>query len=768
MEVSDTLGLKSILVEDYEIIRVLGSGGFGNTYLALDKQLNREVAIKEFYPREIALREDQTTVRVKGARFEGSFNWGMERFVQEARLLAKFRHSNIVRVFRTFDANNTSYIVLDYVRGADLEAWLKELGRRPTQDEMDLLLEPLLDALSFVHAAGILHRDIKPANICVREETGDPVLLDFGASKYSMSEMTGTTAAIVSRGYSPYEAYAADSKKQGAWTDIYGLGATVYRALTNEPPPEATERLLDDTMVTLKSQAQTLQGYRPEFLAAVDWALSVQPASRPQNVADWRTRIFAGRDSAIKTWESEQRRLGGNTEMIPGGGAAARTGADGGAQSAASQRTGKRRPLALVLGSLVALAGAGAIGAWQLELVDRKWLAGAGQSATAPSSSSGGTREANAVGPAPATAPIAAPPVKTADAANVAAASSPRPDPRARTLGTEGDGQTVTALAVSPDGRTIIGGGLRGSLRLWDTASGRQNDERKPTAESFLAVDFANAADQSILAVTADGTLRSWDADLQSPKLVSNASLPNGFILALAYSMKSRDIVTVATSEKLTQIARWRTDIQTPIEKYDLGYMIRAAAIARAADLAVVVKADETIEGFRYMSEQPAERYAFVTPATDWTTSVAVTPDARLLARGGHYQTVQIYDIGKKRALHEIRLGEQRQMQTRGLAFSPDGKQLAIDYQRISDRALQNWICVVSTDSGHVLLDIESDNGNARGLSFVPNGNGSYGLAVAQAGTVRICDATSTCQFTDQLVEQSVAQPSAPRKVCMR
>jgi serine/threonine protein kinase len=251
------------LVGEYKIIRVLGSGGFGNTYLAVDHNLSREVAIKEFFrvTSPFARIKPPSVSRARSSRTTSS--GVLDRFVQEAKLLAKFRHPNIVRVFRTFEANHTSYIVLDYVRRANVEAWLQRLKRRPTQQELDELVAPLTDALALLLEAKVLHRDIKPANICIREETGDPVLLDFGASKYSMSEMTGTTAAIVSRGYSPYEAYASDSKQQGAWTDIYALGATLYRALTDGPPPEATERLLNDTIVPLRSQP--LQGCGRSF-----------------------------------------------------------------------------------------------------------------------------------------------------------------------------------------------------------------------------------------------------------------------------------------------------------------------------------------------------------------------------------------------------------------------------------------------------------------------------------------------------------------------
>jgi hypothetical protein len=361
VSIIDTLGPGSTLVGDYEIIRTLGSGGFGNTYLAIDRNLNREVAIKEFFPRDIAYREDQTTVSIKSPKFKGNFKWGLDRFVQEAKLLAKFRHPNIVRVFRTFEANQTSYIVLDFVRGPNVEAWLRRLGRRPTQQELDELVAPLTDALMLCHEAEVLHRDIKPANICIREETGDPVLLDFGASKYSMSEMTGTTAAIVSRGYSPYEAYAADSKQQGAWTDIYAFGATIYRALTNAPPPEATERRLNDTIVPLRSQR--LPGLRPEFLAAVDWALNVQPRERPQSIAEWQPRLLAGSELAARTWQA--RRLQGGDTYVGGEASGPGPKATERMSQSAAARPPRRRAAALALVVLLLLGGS-ALAMWQV------------------------------------------------------------------------------------------------------------------------------------------------------------------------------------------------------------------------------------------------------------------------------------------------------------------------------------------------------------------------------------------------------------------
>lgn len=281
------------LIGDFRILGLLGSGGFANTYLAMDLTLGREVAIKEFFPSELAIRADSKSVSVKSAAHSSQFEWARGRFVREAKTLAKFRHPSVVRVFRVFNANNTAYMVLEFVHGSNMETWLKKLQRPPTQDDFDILLPPLLDALEVVHQAGILHRDVKPANIYIREGDNTPVLLDFGAAKYATAaDNAGTTAAIVSKGYSPNEAYATDAKLQGPWTDIYGLAATAYRALTGSAPPESTSRILNDECILTSQRAELVEHYRPEFLAAIDGALAVIPKDRPQSIGQWRKEMF--------------------------------------------------------------------------------------------------------------------------------------------------------------------------------------------------------------------------------------------------------------------------------------------------------------------------------------------------------------------------------------------------------------------------------------------------------------------------------------------
>ena len=301
MAYQQTLPADTDLIGEFRILGLLGSGGFANTYLAADLSLGREVAIKEFFPSDLAIRADSQSVSVKSADLEDRFQWAMGRFVREAQTLAKFRHPSVVRVFRVFNANDTAYIVLEFVQGANMATWLKQLERPPTQAELDFMLVPLLDALEVVHSSGILHRDIKPANIYIREADHTPVLLDFGAAKYAASaarDNAGTTAAIVSKGYSPNEAYSTESRLQGPWTDLYGLAATLCKALTGQPPPEATSRILQDEYVPLAERPELAGKYRPQFLEAIDNALAVFPKDRPQTVDEFRQRVLPGANGA--------------------------------------------------------------------------------------------------------------------------------------------------------------------------------------------------------------------------------------------------------------------------------------------------------------------------------------------------------------------------------------------------------------------------------------------------------------------------------------
>ncbi len=284
-----TLPENAILDGAYCIERVIGSGGFGITYLAEDMHLKTKVAIKEYYPADFGSRDSQMSVHPRSERVRGTFEWGRTSFLNEAQTLARFRHPSIVRVTRVFEAHGTAYMVMDYEHGGSFEAWVAGLGRPPSQAELDRIAAPLLDALELLHAQSLLHRDIAPDNILVRPD-GTPVLLDFGAARQSVAQMSRSITRITKAGFSPHEQYALDSRLQGPWSDLYAFAATLYRAVTGVPPQEATLRAGDDRM--LPAAVASKGRYRASFLAAIDACLKVPYKERPQSVAELRPLLL--------------------------------------------------------------------------------------------------------------------------------------------------------------------------------------------------------------------------------------------------------------------------------------------------------------------------------------------------------------------------------------------------------------------------------------------------------------------------------------------
>ena len=247
------------------------------------------VAVKEYYPIDFGDRDATMSVRPKSERHKPTFDKGRTNFLEEARTLARFEHPSIVRVSRVFETNSTAYMVMRFEQGMSLEGWLRSLERSPSQNELDLLVAPLLDALEIMHAADFLHRDIAPDNIIVRAD-GTPVLLDFGAARRAVAEMSRSLTGIVKAGYSPHEQYASDGRLQGPWSDLYAFGATLYRAVTGKPPEESMLRVDEDSM---RPAVEAARGdYRREFLAAIDACLKVRHAERPRSVAQLRPMLL--------------------------------------------------------------------------------------------------------------------------------------------------------------------------------------------------------------------------------------------------------------------------------------------------------------------------------------------------------------------------------------------------------------------------------------------------------------------------------------------
>lgn len=293
---TDTVAYRGILPDDYilgcfKIKKILGRGGFGITYLAIDKRTNNKVAIKEYFPNEIAVRDEQSLFIICRSEQEvEDFNWGLERFVQEARLLAKFNHPNIVKVRHYLRANNTAYFVMDYEAGQSLAQLIKN-GETAEHEELLLIIPHLLDGLNVIHQKNYLHRDIKPDNIIIRPDHS-PVLIDFGAARYAVTSRSKMLTTILTRGYAPIEQYESRGDRQGPWTDIYAMGALLYHLISGQPLIEASERSL---AVFNRKELDPLQPaievgknrYPPHFLQAIDWALKINETDRPQSIAQW-------------------------------------------------------------------------------------------------------------------------------------------------------------------------------------------------------------------------------------------------------------------------------------------------------------------------------------------------------------------------------------------------------------------------------------------------------------------------------------------------
>lgn len=278
------------VLSEYEFQQVLGIGGFGIVYLAYDGLLDQHVVIKEYLPTQYATRLSGNTVVPLHSKAQATFEWGLQRFLAEAKALAAFRqHPHIVSVLRYFEANHTAYMVMEFAGETSLQDYLNQRGTL-TPKELDILLLPLLDALDTVHAAGLIHRDLKPSNILIHHR--QLVLIDFGAARQALGDKTQNLTEVVSQGYSPAEQYYSHSH-QGAWSDIYAMAGVLYRCVTGNEPLEATARLVQDQLPKLSENGELRKVYSSSLLSAIDWGLQLKAEDRPQTISAWCARLLA-------------------------------------------------------------------------------------------------------------------------------------------------------------------------------------------------------------------------------------------------------------------------------------------------------------------------------------------------------------------------------------------------------------------------------------------------------------------------------------------
>ena len=280
-------------LEEFVIERVLGSGGFGITYLARDMRLDRLVVIKENLPAQFCFRDTHSlTVVPRHTHGEDAenFRWSLENFSKEAAMLASLDHAGIVKVLRSFDVFGTAYFVMPFVDGVPLDELAKERKEKPfSEKELCDLLERALGALSYLHDRGIYHRDIKPGNILITCE-GIPVLIDFGSARQRLSERSMTV--VESAGYTPFEQLQSRGNV-GPWSDLYALGGTLVKVMTGETPPKAMDRMRKDPYLPLTGRTALEARFGNTFLHTIDKALAVDEEDRWQAAEEWLAELSA-------------------------------------------------------------------------------------------------------------------------------------------------------------------------------------------------------------------------------------------------------------------------------------------------------------------------------------------------------------------------------------------------------------------------------------------------------------------------------------------
>jgi len=681
-------------IAEYRIDAVLGHGGFGITYLAHDTSLGAQVAIKEFLPHDIAARDEKSGAILpnptRGAVRD--YQWGLKNFVKEARALARFKHPHIVRVLRFLESNGTAYTVMEYEKGHTLAEYLKKHG--PTIDETTLLriFIPILNGLHAVHEAHMLHLDIKPANIYLRED-GSPMLIDFGSARQAITATTQTQRIALTRGYAPMEQYP-EKGKPGPWTDIYGIGATMYRCVMGRNPIESLDRyraVLDYKVDPMTPATKTKAGpYRENILECIDWAMQIYPKDRPQSAREFQDALMGSRRRAVPTV----------TVNVPTN--------RNGATSANLRPPALPLPLGWIIG-LVLLAVAGGAIYYLWPELQKKWRTIERELAQHERSVRTPAPKPDAPRPAPVKPSASKPSVdsvpKSKGPPTISSGTSSKaaiPSVLVRTLaghsdwvqsvafapngrwlasgsndktvkvwdvskgalvGTlHGHGYAINAIAISPDGKWIASGGVDGTVRLWALATGRQKGALRGLGYAIYAVAFSPDG-RRLVAGGKDRSVFVWD--LESGQRQHTLEGHEGDIFTVAISPDGQYLASAGADQK---IIVW--DLARGERRYEL----------------------------------PGHR--------DSVLSLAFSPDGKFLASGGAAHTIRLWDMETGAHIRTLNAVDGAIL---SLVFGRDGSWLAAG---VSDGTVR----IIDAGNGQVLQTLRGHGDIVQALALSPDG----------------------------------------------
>ena len=692
------------LLHEFRIDAVLGHGGFGITYRALDTALRKTVAIKEYLPNELAGRASDTTVRAKSRDDQQQFEQGVVAFLDEARLVARLQHKNIMEVLRFFKANGTGYIVLRYEQGRTLKQRLDEGPL--SESELRHVLGGLLDGIEVLHNEAILHRDIKPSNIILSDsrvpgERGVPVLIDFGAARDFRSRHSRSVTTIVAPGYAPPEQYGIGGQA-GPWSDLYALGATAYRCVTGQAPPEALRRLRKDPYVPAIEAAAGR--YDENLLHLIDQMLAVDEADRPQSAGEVKAELNSRGVLRSRPKPSRERRP---------------------TASYAAKEPKRSLGLVGILGAVGVIAAI-AIGAtlWVDGTLPKLLVATEVKTATAPAPTQTvappAPKEAEApkveAAPKLAETPNANASPKLANAAEApkvvtatAAQEAPPPVVKRTLVDAVAAGfepvvdvnrASIKSLAFSPDGRILASGAYH--IRLWDLASGQELWTSPKDGCWFISVVFS--PDGRTLASSSQcdrEAIKLWD--VASGLELRTIQTGDGPVKSIALSPDGRILVSISTHIHLWDVASGQKlrplDIKT--------YYGPTESIAFSPNGRIL--ASGYYDGLIHLWDVASRRELPTLKHGDNVRDVAFSPDSRTLASwSAKAVTVKLWDVASGRELRAFKGAG-------SVAFSPDGRTLASGGD---DKTVILW----NVASGRELRTLSGHGGPVVSVVFSPDG----------------------------------------------